>query len=81
MRQLSKQAIHFPDLGTREPRASRLAMLFNVWSGPRCCSTALMYSFAQRTDTVVEDEPLYAAYLSLTGASRPYTEQVRDPRC
>ena len=52
-------------------------MLFNIWSGPRCCSTALMYSFAQRTDTVVEDEPLYAAYLTLTGASRPYTDQVR----
>ena len=34
-----------------------------VWSGPRNISTALMYSFAQRNDTVVYDEPLYAHYL------------------
>lgn len=49
----------------------------NCWSGPRCCSTSLMYSFAQRTDTVVLDEPLYANYLNLTGVPRPYREQVR----
>ena len=35
-----------------------------LWSGPRNISTTLMYSFAQRMDTVVFDEPLYAAYLS-----------------
>lgn len=35
-----------------------------LWSGPRNISTALMYSFAQRSDTVVYDEPLYAHYLS-----------------
>jgi len=34
-----------------------------LWSGPRNISTALMYSFAQRSDTVVFDEPLYAHYL------------------
>ena len=34
-----------------------------VWSGPRNISTALMYSFAQRVDTTVYDEPLYAHYL------------------
>ena len=34
-----------------------------VWSGPRNISTALMYSFAQRSDTTVYDEPLYAHYL------------------
>lgn len=34
-----------------------------VWSGPRNISTALMYSFAQRADTTVYDEPLYAHYL------------------
>ena len=34
-----------------------------LWSGPRNISTALMYSFAQRTDTKVFDEPLYAYYL------------------
>ncbi|WP_299123213.1 sulfotransferase family protein [uncultured Winogradskyella sp.] len=34
-----------------------------LWSGPRNISTALMYSFAQRFDTKVFDEPLYAYYL------------------
>lgn len=34
-----------------------------LWSGPRNISTALMYSFAQRTDTKVFDEPLYGYYL------------------
>ena len=34
-----------------------------LWSGPRNVSTALMYSFAQRSDTLVYDEPLYAHYL------------------
>lgn len=36
----------------------------SLWSGPRNISTALMYSFAQRGDTVVYDEPLYGYYLS-----------------
>lgn len=39
-----------------------------LWSGPRNTSTALMYSFAQREDTTVVDEPLYAHYLSSTDA-------------
>ena len=39
-----------------------------LWSGPRNISTALMYSFAQRPDTQVVDEPLYAHYLSKTPA-------------
>ena len=34
-----------------------------LWSGPRNVSTALMYAFAQRSDTLVIDEPLYAHYL------------------
>lgn len=34
-----------------------------LWSGPRNVSTALMYAFAQRSDTRVIDEPLYAHYL------------------
>jgi len=34
-----------------------------LWSGPRNISTTLMYSFAQRSDTQVFDEPLYAHYL------------------
>jgi len=36
----------------------------NLWSSPRNVSTALMYAFAQRADTRVVDEPLYAAYLA-----------------
>ncbi|CAN5550553.1 hypothetical protein BH24ACT18_BH24ACT18_19250 [soil metagenome] len=31
----------------------------SVWSGPRNVSTALMYAFRQRPDTLVVDEPLY----------------------
>lgn len=34
-----------------------------LWSGPRNISTALMYSFGQRNDTMVFDEPLYGYYL------------------
>ena len=40
-----------------------------LWSGPRNISTTLMYSFAQRKDTAVFDEPLYAAYLSNSNAN------------
>jgi len=39
-----------------------------LWSGPRNISTALMYSFAQRADTKVFDEPLYAYYLKQSNA-------------
>ena len=35
-----------------------------LWSSPRNISTALMYSFAQRSDTKVVDEPFYAYYLT-----------------
>ena len=38
----------------------------NAWSSPRNISTAFMYAFAQRPDTQVVDEPLYAHYLSQT---------------
>ncbi|NNL47973.1 MAG: sulfotransferase family protein [Acidimicrobiia bacterium] len=47
-----------------------------LWSGPRNVSTALMYSFAQRGDTRVVDEPLYAHYLRVSGASHPGREKV-----
>jgi len=36
----------------------------NLWSSPRNISTAMMYSFAQRMDTRVVDEPFYAYYLT-----------------
>lgn len=48
----------------------------NLWSGPRNVSTALMYSFAQRTDTRVVDEPLYAHYLRVSGADHPGRDEV-----
>ncbi len=43
----------------------------SMWSGPRNISTALMYSFRQRPDTKVFDEPLYAHYLATTGLRHP----------
>ena len=50
----------------------------NLWSSPRNISTALMYSFAQRTDAAVVDEPLYAHYLvnQTTGARHPDRELI-----
>jgi hypothetical protein len=50
--------------------------LLNLISGPRNISTALMYSFAQRTDTTVVDEPFYAVYLTVSGAVHPGKEEV-----
>ncbi len=49
-----------------------------LWSGPRNISTALMYSFAQRKDCTVVDEPLYAHYLTHTDAHKyhPGAEEV-----
>jgi hypothetical protein len=35
-----------------------------------------MYSFAQRPDSAVYDEPLYAHHLVVTGEDRPYKDQV-----
>ena len=51
-----------------------------LWSGPRNISTTLMYSFAQREDTKVYDEPLYAFYLSNTDAKdyHPGTQEILD---
>jgi hypothetical protein len=48
----------------------------NMWSGPRNISTALMYSFAQRQDTRVVDEPLYAHYLRISKAPHPGVAEV-----
>ena len=48
----------------------------NLISSPRNISTALMYSFAQRSDTVVLDEPFYAFYLLTSGAKHPGRDEV-----
>ena len=54
-----------------------VAMLrINMWSSPRNISTALMYAFAQRSDTTVVDEPLYAHYLATTGRVHPGNAEV-----
>jgi Sulfotransferase domain len=50
----------------------------SVWSGPRNVSTALMYSFRQRSDTVVVDEPLYGHYLKTSDAEHPGAGEVLD---
>lgn len=52
--------------------AVRVAM----WSGPRNISTAMMRAFENRPDTVVADEPLYAAYLARTGIDHPARDEV-----
>jgi hypothetical protein len=51
-------------------------MILNLISGPRNISTALMYSFAQRSDTTVLDEPFYAVYLSKSKALHPGADDV-----
>ena len=55
-----------------ERETLRIAM----WSGPRNLSTALMRSFENRPDCSVVDEPLYAAYLHLTGLDHPGRDEV-----
>jgi hypothetical protein len=50
--------------------------IIQLWSGPRNISTAFMYSFAQRNDTRVLDEPLYAHYLVKSGIEHPGREEV-----
>lgn len=47
-----------------------------LWSGPRNVSTALMYSFAQRPETRVVDEPLYGHFLRVTGTVHPGGDDV-----
>ncbi|MDH3304898.1 MAG: sulfotransferase [Gammaproteobacteria bacterium] len=47
-----------------------------LWSGPRNVSTALMYSFAQRDDIRVVDEPLYGHYLRVSGADHPGRDAI-----
>ncbi|KAI3445167.1 hypothetical protein Pfo_001832 [Paulownia fortunei] len=50
--------------------------VIHLWSSPRSVSTSLMYSFAQRDDMEVLDEPLYPNFLRVTGAERPYREEL-----
>ena len=47
-----------------------------MWSGPRNISTAMMRAWENRPDTVVVDEPFYAAYLLATGIDHPGRDEV-----
>ena len=47
-----------------------------LWSGPRNISTALMYSFSSRDDTIVFDEPLYAHYLYYSKIKHPDYKKI-----
>jgi hypothetical protein len=47
-----------------------------MWSGPRNISTAMMRAFENRLDTVVWDEPFYAAELATTGRDHPMRAEV-----
>jgi hypothetical protein len=47
-----------------------------LWSSPRNVSTAFMYSWAQRPDCVVVDEPLYGYYLTRDGGQHPGREEI-----
>ncbi len=51
-------------------------LAINLWSGPRNVSTALMYSFAERPDTQVVDEPLYGHFLRVTGTRHPGRDEI-----
>ena len=47
-----------------------------LWSCPRNVSTALMYSFRERPDMEVFDEPLYAHYLNSTNLNHPGKKEI-----
>ncbi|CAF3507717.1 unnamed protein product [Rotaria sp. Silwood1] len=51
-------------------------MIIYLISGPRNCSTALMYSFNQRPDTVVIDEPFYGLWLKRIGKIQPHYDEI-----
>ena len=47
-----------------------------MWSGPRNISTAMMRAFENRPDCSVSDEPLYGAWLAMSGEPHPMREEV-----
>lgn len=53
-----------------------MTLRINMWSGPRNLSTAMMYSWRQRADTTVLDEPLYAYYLAQSNREHPGADDV-----
>src|SRR5690606_16573294 len=63
-------------LPARDQKGIFTRVILNLISGPRNVSMAFMYSFAQRSDTEVVDEPFYAVYLAKTGAAHPGAAEV-----
>lgn len=53
-----------------------MTRLINMWSGPRNVSTAMMYSWRQRADTTVSDEPMYGHYLVATNVDHPVRDEI-----
>ncbi|UJR20274.1 hypothetical protein I4U23_023405 [Adineta vaga] len=51
-------------------------MIIYLISGPRNCSTALMYSFSQRPDTTVIDEPFYGMWLTNNNQPQPFFDEI-----
>ena len=51
-------------------------MRIAMWSGPRNLSTAMMYSFGERNDFAIMDEPFYAPYLAASGIDHPMTDEI-----
>ena len=51
-------------------------MRIAMWSGPRNLSTAMMYSFENRADFAIWDEPFYAPYLAQTGLDHPMRAEI-----
>lgn len=52
-------------------------VIVHLWCCPRTLSTATMYSFAQRPDCKVFDEPLYASHLKKNPELyRPYRDKL-----
>jgi hypothetical protein len=47
-----------------------------MWSGPRNISTAMMYSFGNRPDCFVWDDPFYAFSLLTHGNDHPMRDQI-----
>jgi hypothetical protein len=56
--------------------AANAALRIAMWSGPRNISTAMMRAWENRGDCAVSDEPLYAAYLAVTGLDHPGRDEV-----
>ncbi|MFT4535292.1 MAG: hypothetical protein ACI9P5_002658 [Saprospiraceae bacterium] len=53
-----------------------MTQLIQLISGPRNISTAMMYSFGNRADTAIVDEPFYAYYLANFAVDHPGDQDI-----